>query len=103
MSRKRSETWGTHYCFVVHADYIEAPLARRRKAAEIIAGHGGDFSALVAVYSRFAGFYVVCSAGFHFHETENVFIPSDQVDFSAAARRAEISRDHGIAEFAQMK
>jgi hypothetical protein len=38
-----------------------------------------------------------------FHEAENIVVPSDHVDLSAAARRAEVPRDHGVAQFPQMK
>ena len=39
----------------------------------------------------------------HFDETEHIFMPADQIDFSAAAGRAEVSGDHDVSAAAQIE
>jgi hypothetical protein len=70
---------------------------------EIIARDGCDLSALVAVDGGLAWLDVACAAGFHFDEAENIFVPADEIDFSAAARGAEISRDDRVADLTQVE
>jgi hypothetical protein len=41
----------------------------------------------------FGGLYVTRGAGFDFDETENVFVPADEVNFAAAAGGAEVAGD----------
>jgi hypothetical protein len=57
----------------------------------------------MAVNGGFAGLYVTGGARLHLDEAENVVFPADQVDFSMAARRAEVARDHGVTQPPQMK
>src|SRR5579862_8866562 len=89
--------------FIVYADHIESPLARRWKAAEILARDQFDLPALVAVDGGCSGLHIARGARLHLDKTEHIVVPSDQINFPAAAGRAEIARDHGIAEFSQMK
>jgi hypothetical protein len=53
--------------------------------------------------SGFGGLNVVGSTRLDLNEAQDIAIPRDQVDFPAAARRAEISRDHYIADPPQVK
>jgi hypothetical protein len=57
----------------------------------------------VAVNSRFPGFHIACSSGLNFHEAKNIAVPSDQVNLTPAAWRAEIPSHHGVAQHPQME
>jgi hypothetical protein len=57
----------------------------------------------VPVDSRFPGLYIACGARLNFYEAKNIGIPSDEVNLSPAARRAEVSRHHYVAQLPQMK
>src|SRR5580692_2878046 len=88
---------------IVYADHIESPLARKWKAPQILAHHRGDLAALVTVDCRFAGFYITSGPRLHLDKAENIVFPSDEVDFSPAARRTKISRHHCVAQPAEIK
>jgi hypothetical protein len=95
--------WGTRFRFIVDTDHIEAPLALSGKMAEIVSDYSGYFPSLVLIDSGFARLHVTRGAGFDFDEAENVFVPGDEVDFAAAARRAEVARYDRVAELSQVK
>ena len=52
---------------------------------------------------RFARLYVKRGAGLNLNEAKHIVVPSDQVDFSPAARRAEVPRHHGVTELSQVE
>src|ERR1700691_4574809 len=88
---------------IVYADHIETPLARRWNSPKVTPHPPPHQSPLVPVDSRFPGLYIACGARLNFHEAKNIRVPSDQVKLSPAARRAEVSRHHGVSQLAQMK
>src|SRR5580700_1986181 len=88
---------------IVYADHVESPLARKWKAPQILAYHCGDLAALMTVDCSFAGFYVTRGPRLHLDKAENIVFPSDEVDFSPAARRTKISRHHRVTQPAKMK
>jgi len=90
-------------CFVVYADHIETPLARRWEAAQIFPHDSRYLAPLVPVDGRDPGLYVQSGSRLHLHKAEDIVFPSDEIDFSPAARRAVISRHHGVAQLPQMK
>jgi hypothetical protein len=49
------------------------------------------------------GLYIVRGAGLDLDEAEHVFVPTNQVNFSAAAWGAEIARNHYVAETAEVE
>jgi hypothetical protein len=57
----------------------------------------------VPVDSRFPRLYVARGPRLNFHETKNIVIPSNQINLSPAARRAEVPRHHRVAQLAKMK
>src|SRR6185312_291665 len=91
------------WLLIIYAEHIEAPLARRWQVAQVLARHIVKLSLLVGIHGGFGGLYVVRGAGFYFNEAEDVFVPGDEINFAAAVRRAKISRDHDIAEAAEIK
>lgn len=88
---------------IIYADYIEPPLARRWQVTEVLARHVAQLSLLILIDSSLGGLYIVRGTRFHFDEAENVFFPSDEINFSATMWRAEVARDHGVSETAQVK
>jgi len=57
----------------------------------------------VPVDGRFAGLYIACGARLNFYDAKNIGVPSDQINLSPAARRAEVSRHHYVSQLSQMK
>jgi hypothetical protein len=89
--------------YIVYADHIEPPLARRWKSPKVISHHGGHQTPLVPIDSCFPGLHIARGSRLDFHEAKNIVVPSDQVNLSPGARRAKVSRHHGVAQFPQMK
>src|SRR5579862_85634 len=58
---------------------------------------------LFTIHSGFGWFNVTSRAGFHFHKAQHVFVPSDQVDFTAMMRGTKVPRDHNVAASTQKK
>lgn len=71
--------------------------------SKVIAGYGDECALLGAIHGSFSGFDVVRGASFDFDKTEHIFLPADQIDFSAMIGRAEIARDHYVSVTAQIK
>jgi hypothetical protein len=88
---------------IIYADYIEAPLTRRGRVTQVIAGYGGQGAAFVAVHGGFGGFHVASGAGLDLDEAKHVFVPTDQVNFSTAMRRTEIAGHHDVAMSAKVE
>jgi hypothetical protein len=88
---------------VVYADYIESPLARMWKAAQVLPCHRRHPATLVPVHSGFPRLHVPGRSRLDFHEAKNIFFPSDQVNLSPASRRPEVPRHHRVAQLPQMK
>ncbi len=70
---------------------------------KVLAGHGDELALFFAIDGEMRGLDVASGARFDFDETERVSFPGDEVDFSAAPRRTEISGDDDIAELTEME
>ncbi len=88
---------------IVYAYYIEAPLARRWKAPQVLSYHRGHLAPFVPVHGRFSGLHVARAPRFNLHKTKNILLPADQVNLPSATRRTKISRHHRVAQFPQME
>src|SRR5438309_8083326 len=88
---------------IVYAYDVESPLTRRWLAAQVFPHHLGDLAALMAIDGRFRGLHIARCAGFNLDKTKHILVPADQVNFSTAARRAEVARHHGIALLAKVE
>jgi hypothetical protein len=51
----------------------------------------------------FSRLYCVRGAGFDFNEAKHVFVPADEIDFSTAARGAEVAGDDDVAKTAKIE
>ena len=65
--------------------------------AQVFAGDGEQFAALLPVHCGFGGLHVVGGAGLDLDETQDVLVPANQVDFAATVGRTKIARDHGVS------
>ena len=88
---------------IVYADYVESPLAQRWSLPEIFPRDRGDEPALVLVNGGLPGLYIKRGPGLDFDKAKNVVFPCNQVDLPAAARRAEISGHHGVAQLSEVE
>src|SRR6267378_6513023 len=79
--------------FVVYGQHVEAPLARGWHLAQEVARDQPEFALFVAIHGGFGGLYVTRGAGFHLNKTQRVFVPSDQIQFTAMMWRTIIPRD----------
>jgi hypothetical protein len=61
------------------------------------------FAALVPVDGCFWSAYIKRRTRLNFNETKNVRVPSDQVDFPSATRRAKIARYHHVTQLPQVE
>src|SRR5205807_8240397 len=86
---------------IVYAYNLEPPLARRWKPTQILPCHRRDLPPFVPVHGRFPGLNLQRSPGFNFNKTENISLPSDQVDLSPTTNRPEVPRHHDVAKPAQ--
>src|SRR3954452_10141276 len=71
--------------------------------AQIFASYRYKFPAFVAVHCCFGGLHVTCRAGLDFDETQDVFVPGNQVDFPAADGRTEVMRNDDVSVSSQVK
>ena len=88
---------------IIHADDIKSPLARFIDMAEIIASDKNDFMSLPSIDRGLGRLYVARASSLHLNEAKRVVLPRYKVNFSIATRRAEITRHHHIAQFAQIE
>jgi hypothetical protein len=58
---------------------------------------------LLAIHGCFGGFHIVSGARLHFDKAQDVFLPSDQIDFTSVMWRTKISGDHHISASTQEK
>ena len=65
--------------------------------AQVFARDCKQVVAFLPVHRGFRGLHVVGSAGLDLDETEDVVMPSNQVDFAATVGRSKIAGDHGVA------
>ena len=76
-----------HTLVVVHGNHVKTPLRRLRKMllrerTKIVAEHGFNVAALLAVNCSLGRFDGASGAGFHLDEAQNVFVPPNQVNFA---------------------
>src|SRR5271169_6185567 len=88
---------------IVYAHNIESPLARWWKPPEVLSCHRGHLAPFVPVHRRLWSLHIARGPRLNFNETKHIRIPSDQVDFPAAARRTKIARHHLIPQLSQME
>ena len=55
------------------------------------------------VYGGLPGLYIERCPRLDFHKAKNVAFPCNQVDLSAAARRAEVPGNHGVAQLSEVE
>jgi hypothetical protein len=88
---------------VVYADHIETPLARRWEAPQVFSDHSCYLLPLMPVHGGFSGLHIARASRLNLDKAKDVFLPTDQINFSPAARRPEVSRYHGVAELPEME
>lgn len=81
---------------VVNADDFEPPRTGRRHVAQVFAGYCKQVVAFLPVHCGLRRFHVVGSTSLDLNETQDVVVPSNQVDFAAPVGRSEITRDHDV-------
>lgn len=70
---------------------------------QVIASDRDEIATLIFVNGSFGGLHIVRGAGFYFDKAQYFFVPSNEIDFSAAIWRAKISGDHDVALAAQVE
>src|SRR3954454_149810 len=88
---------------IVYADDIEPPLARWWKPPQILARHLRHLAPLVIIDCRLGGLHVTSGSGLNLHKAKYIAIPTDQVNFSAAAWSPVIARDDHVSQLPQVE
>jgi hypothetical protein len=70
---------------------------------KVLIGHGRQTALLVSIHGSFCGLHGVRGSGFDFDKAQHAMVPGDQVNFSAAARRAKIPRYHYESQAAEIE
>src|SRR5919108_2582425 len=70
---------------------------------EILAGDDCKLALLAAIHRGFRRFHISRGARLDFHKTQHIFVPSDQIDLAAPARRAKIACHHDVTQLSQIK
>lgn len=89
--------------FIIYAQDIETPLARRWQMPQVLTCDGDKFVALSPVHRRLRWLNVSCCTSLDLNEAQHIFIPSDQVDLTFTARGAEVAGHHHVAVLSQVE
>ena len=83
---------------IIHGDHIEAPLQIFGKMAHVLPCGRGQLAPLEFIHGGLGRLYIVGCTCLYFDETENILVPSNNVDFSRLVRGAVIPRNHNVAQ-----
>lgn len=86
---------------VIDGDHVKPPCRSLgklsvRKRTQVVANHHAQVVALLPINGGFGWFDVMRGAGLDLDETENIFVPSDEIDFSMMPRRAVVTGDYHV-------
>jgi hypothetical protein len=74
-----------------------------RKGVEIVADDCLEVAALLTINGCLGGLHVARGAGFHFDETEHVFVPSNEIDLTVVPGGTEVASDHHVPTAAKVE
>jgi hypothetical protein len=72
-------------------------------AAQVLSRHGRHFAPLVPVHGCCGSLHFERCSGLNFYKTKHIGIPADQVNLSAATRRAVVPGHDRVTQLAQME
>lgn len=93
---------------VIDGDHVKPPCRSLgklsvRKRTQVVANHYAQVVALLPINGGFGWFDVMRGAGLDLDETKNIFVPSDEIDFSMMPRRAVVTGDYHVTLAAKIE